>query len=402
MACVAFHASHTTPAAHVGINGQLLSSGDSYRSAGVSGYIRQLLAHLPATAPDLHLTAFLPGNARPPAGPLTLHLSTHWDTQRPWRRILWEQTALPVLSRRHRLALLHGTVAITPVVSPCPTVVTVHDLSFLRFPQAFPRLQRLYLRTQAGRSARAARRVIAVSRATKEDVVRLLHVPADRVDVVYNGVDEAFGPAPQAQVEAFRRARGLPPRAILHLGTLEPRKNLVRLVQAFDLVRRRGHQDVALILAGGKGWDYTAIFQEVARLGLEAAVLFPGYVPDAELPWWYRSAAVFAYPSLMEGFGLPVLEAMACGAPVVTSSASSLPEVAGDAASLVDPTSVDGLAAALAELLDNAELAQERRERGLQQAARFSWRRTAQETAAVYRRSLHLPAPAGDPLRSEP
>ena len=377
-------------AAHVGVNGQLLSGAHSYRSAGVSGYIRQLLAHLPAAAPDLHITAFTPDvDLDLPAG-LDVRRSTRWDTRRPLRRILWEQAALPLLARQARLDLLHGAVNINPALTPCPSVVTVHDLSFMRTPQAFPPMQRAYLQSQVWRSVRAARRVIAVSQATKQDVVELFGVAPERIDVVHNGVDASFCPAPAEQVEAFRRRQGLPQRYILHLGTLEPRKNLVRLVQAFAQVRAHdaSQPSLKLVLAGGKGWDYDAIFVEVARQGLEQEVLFPGYIADEELAWWYRAATVFVYPSLLEGFGLPVLEAMACGAPTVTSNRSSLPEVAGDAALLVDPTSVDALAAALLRLLGDAALAAELRTRGLAQAARFPWSRTAQETAAVYRRAL--------------
>jgi glycosyltransferase involved in cell wall biosynthesis len=379
-------------AARVGINGQLLSGAQTYRSAGVSGYIRQLLAHLPAVAPDLHLTAFTPDVELNLAPELHLRRSVRWDTRHPLRRILWEQTALPLLARRAQLDLLHGAVNVNPTLAPCPSIVTVHDLSFMRYPQAFPPMQRAYLQSQVRRSVRAARRVIAISQATKEDVVGLFGIPPGRVDVVHNGVDASFCPAPPEQVEAFRRQQGLPERYILHLGTLEPRKNLVRLVQAFAQVRSHdaGQPPIKLVLAGGKGWDYEAIFAEVSRLGLAQEVLFPGYVADEELAWWYRAATLFVYPSLLEGFGLPVLEAMACGAPTVTSNLSSLPEVAGDAALLVEPTSVDALATALLCLLRDTALTDELRARGLRQAARFPWSRTAQETAAVYRRALGL------------
>jgi glycosyltransferase involved in cell wall biosynthesis len=177
----------------------------------------------------------------------------------------------------------------------------------------------------------------------------------------------------------------------LHLGTLEPRKNLVRLVQAFGRARDslRYEDNTRLVLAGGKGWDYEPIFQEVSRLNLEAYVVFPGYVPENELLWWYRAAAAFVYPSLWEGFGLPVLEAMACGTPTVTSKASSLPEVAGDGALLVDPLSVEELAEALIRVLGSEETAQRLRQAGMKQASRFSWQQTGQQTAAVYRRALN-------------
>lgn len=374
--------------AHIGINGQLLGGTQSYRSAGVSGTIRQLLLRLPEAAPDLQITAFVPDVPLETSSSLTIRRSRRWNTQHPAGRIVWEQLALPILGQRCHLDLLHGAVNVSPLLAPCPTVITVHDLSFMRYPQAFPALQRVYLQTQVKRSARAARRVIAVSEATKRDVVALFGVPADRIDVVYNGVDAAFCPAAPEEIEAFRRRNGLPDRYVLHLGTLEPRKNLVRLVQAFHAARGRGPRDVKLVLAGGKGWGYDDIFAEVSRLGLDQDVLFPGYISDEDLPWWYRGAELFCYPSLLEGFGLPVAEAMACGTPVITSNVSSLPEVAGDACWLIDPTSEEALADALATLLTDKSRAGTLRAKGPQQAAQFTWHRTAEQTATVYRQAL--------------
>jgi glycosyltransferase involved in cell wall biosynthesis len=262
----------------------------------------------------------------------------------------------------------------------------------MRYPQAFPPMQRAYLQSQVRRSVRAARRVIAVSQATKAGRGSSLACRPLASTWSTTASTASFCPAPAGEVEAFRRQQGLPERYILHLGTLEPRKNLVRLVQAFAQVRSHdaGQPPIKLVLAGGKGWDYEAIFAEVSRLGLEQEVLFPGYVADEELAWWYRAATLFVYPSLLEGFGLPVLEAMACGAPTVTSNLSSLPEVAGDAALLVDPTSVDALATALLCLLRDTALTDELRARAAP-GRPLPLARTAQETAAVYRRALCRP-----------
>ncbi len=210
-------------------------------------------------------------------------------------------------------------------------------------------------------------------------------VASERVIAVPNGVSEAFCPADAAAVAEFRRRRGLPERFILFLGTLEPRKNLVRLLDAYAIWRRASQEPVVLVIAGGKGWFYETIFAHVARLGLEDTVLFPGFVPADELPWWYRAAELFVYPSLFEGFGLPVLEAMACGTPTITSRASSLPEVAGDAALLVDPEDTGELTDAIARTLSEPMLADELRVAGPRQASRFTWARTAAATAGVYR-----------------
>lgn len=291
-----------------------------------------------------------------------------------------------------QMDLLHGLAFATPLASACPTVVTVHDLSFLRFPDAFRRFNRLYLGAVTRVSTRKAARVITVSESTRQDVIRWCGVPGERVVVVPNGVTEEFCPAPPAQVAEFRARRELPERFILFLGTLEPRKNLKRLLDAYAIwLRSHGTPPVdapLLVIAGAKGWFYETIFAQVNDLALNDRVLFPGYVPADELPWWYRAAELFVYPSLFEGFGLPVLEAIACGTPTITSNTSSLPEVAGDAALQVDPIDSEALAAAMARVLAEPALAEQMRAAGLRQAARFSWTRTAAETTAIYRTVL--------------
>jgi glycosyltransferase involved in cell wall biosynthesis len=213
----------------------------------------------------------------------------------------------------------------------------------------------------------------------------LLGVPPEQIDVVYHGVDPAFHPLPDDEVAAFRHRRGLPERFALFVGTLEPRKNLVRLVEAFARIK---NDQVGLVLVGGKGWLYDELFSRVEALGLSKIVTFAGYVTGDELPLWYNAATALAYPSVYEGFGLPVLEAQACGTPVLTSNASSLPEAAGDAGLMVDPYDTDALAAGLHRLLTDESLQYELRERGLIHARQFSWPRTARETAGVYRRAL--------------
>jgi len=318
---------------------------------------------------------------------------SRWDTRSPWRRIVWEQTRLAAETRN--LDLLHGLAFAGPLMAACPTVITVHDLSFLRYPDAFRLPNRLYLSLFTRFSTRRAARVIAVSESTRRDVIALCGVPGERVIVVPNGVTEAFCPADPVTVAEFRRRRGLPDRFILFLGTLEPRKNLVRLLEGYAAWRQASRAPVSLVIAGGKGWFYETIFARVAELGLEDAVVFPGFVPADELPWWYRAAELFVYPSLFEGFGLPVLEAMACGTPAITSNASSLPEVAGDAALLIEPEDVGALTDALARVLSDPQLAAELRVAGPRQARRFSWARTALATTQVYRDVLGLPRQGG-------
>lgn len=377
----------------VGLNAHLLSLERNYRGAGINGYIYQLLRHLPEAggdeSPVLQYRAYLHDAQFEAQRGLSVTRS-RWDTGGPWQRIAWEQTRLAAFSRD--LDLLHGLAFATPLSCACPTVVTVHDLSFLRFPNAFRRFNRSYLSFITRISTRRAARVIAVSESTRQDVIRFFGVPGERVVVVPNGVAEAFRPADPAAVADFRRNKGLPERFILFLGTLEPRKNIVRLLEAYALwlhERPTSAKDApTLVIAGAKGWFYETIFARVNELRLDERVIFPGFVPTEELPWWYRAAELFVYPSLFEGFGLPVLEAMACGTPTITSNASSLPEVAGDAALLIDPEDTEGLAGALARVLAEPEVAAKLRAAGLRQAARFSWARTAAQTVGVYRTSL--------------
>jgi glycosyltransferase involved in cell wall biosynthesis len=272
-----------------------------------------------------------------------------------------------------------------PLVSTCPFVVTVHDLSFLFYPHSFRPLRRSYLRVFARMSVRRARRVIAVSESTKRDLVEIYGISPAKIDVVHNGVDASFQPLPADQVAEFCRQRGLPDRFVLFVGTLEPRKNVSRLIEAYAKLPK---ERPPLVLVGGKGWFYDEIFGRVEVLGLTDKVHFAGFVPAEDLPLWYNAADLFVYPSIYEGFGLPPLEAMACGTAVITSTASSLPEVVGKAGKLVDPTDTDALATAMEQVLVDRDLQEQMQATGLVQARGFSWENAARETVHCYRRAL--------------
>ena len=372
----------------VGLDAHLLSLTQSYRAAGINGYIYELLNRLPAHAPGvppLEFVAYL----REPAfrAPPDLRVErSRWDTVNPWRRIVWEQSVLAAASRK--LNLLHGMAFAAPLAAACPTVVTVHDLSFLRFPEAFRRPNRAYLTAFTRLSTRRATRVIVGAASTRRDVIELCGVAPDRVVTVPYGVSDAFTPVLPVEAAEFRGRKGLPDQFILFLGTLEPRKNIGRLIEAYAVLRQRVTSAPKLVIAGGKGWFYENLFAQVSRLDLGEDVLFTGYVPGEELVWWYRSALMFVFPSLFEGFGLPVLEALACGTPTVTSNVSSLPEVAGNAALLIDPHDTEGLVGAMMRLLNEPDLRAELSVAGVRQAKHFPWSRTAVETAAVYRSAL--------------
>lgn len=274
---------------------------------------------------------------------------------------------------------------VIPALHPRRSVVTVHDLGYLRYPEAHRRRDRLYLDWSTRWSARQAAAVLADSAATKADLVAAYGIAPDKVRVAYLGRDESLAPVIDPAVLAEVRARyGLGPRYLLYVGTLQPRKNLARVLDAFAVsADRPALADVQLVLAGKRGWLYDALFAQVARLNLTDRVRFPGYVPDADLPALLSGALAFVYPSLYEGFGIPVLEAGACGVPVITSNTSSLPEVAGDAALLVDPHDVEAIAEAMVRLVTDAALRAELARRGQENIKRFSWEKCARETLAV-------------------
>lgn len=368
----------------MGVNAHLLSLAHSYRSAGINWYLYHLLRYLPEVRSQIRYTVFL-GDRRYMAVPgIQLRVSS-LPTRHSLVRVVWEQGVQPLAIRRLGLDLLHAPAFVGPLLSSCPVVLTIHDLSFLFFPQGFRPLNRWYLLLFTRLSVRRARRIIAVSESTRQDLIRCYGLPMAQIDVVYNGVDPSFHPWPEAKVTTFRIERGLPEQFLLFVGTLEPRKNVVRLVEAYA---RLSKPRPPLFLVGGKGWLYREIFARIESLGLQNEVQCVGYVPAEDLPGWYNAAELFVYPSLYEGFGLPVLEAMACGTPVVASRSSSLPEVVGQAGMLVDPTDVEALRAALESVLQDPSLRETMRAKGLTQAQGFSWRETARGTAETYQRAL--------------
>jgi glycosyltransferase involved in cell wall biosynthesis len=263
--------------------------------------------------------------------------------------------------------------------------VTLHDLAFLRFPEVLTSAKRLYHRTFTVRSLQQATRIISVSESTKADVQELVGIAGERIQTVYPCIHERFSDVLQEDgIRTLRQQYALTNGYILFLATLEPRKNVTTLIEAYAHLRQTWGVQEKLVLAGGKGWLYESIFARVRELGLEAEVIFPGYVKDDEQVAWYQGASVFAYPSLYEGFGLPVAEALACGTPVVTSNVSSLPEAGAGLALCVDPHDVEALSAALYQALhDQAWRTRCRQEAGAV-SQRFSPETMTAGTIAVY------------------
>jgi len=261
----------------------------------------------------------------------------------------------------------------------------VHDLSFVRAPETSTPVLKAYLDRVVPRSARRATHVLADSQATKDDLIELYGMPPEKITVLLSGVNPEFKPVTDTNsLRAVRQRYQIPDNPyILSIGTVQPRKNYARLITALAALGP-AHEDVHLVIAGGRGWLDSPIFRAVYDQGLEDRVHFIGFARDEDLPALYSGAACLAYPSLYEGFGFPVLEAMACATPVVTSTISSMPEVAGDAALLVDPYSVEAIAEALGRLLSDSELRETLVRRGIAQAAQFTWGRTARQLREVY------------------
>jgi glycosyltransferase involved in cell wall biosynthesis len=371
---------------HIAINAHLLAHTRNFRRAGVSNYTEQLLRHLGHVDQANRYTIFTTRGMRQASLGLPRNFQVRpslLPTINPRVRVPWEQLIAPILLRLHGVDIYHGVLNVMPLACPVPGVVTIHDLSPFLFPQTFRRVNRTYTRWAIRVACRRAAQLIAVSEFTKQEIVRWLHVAPERISVTHNGVGARFAPPDPQALEAFRRRAGLPERFILFLGTLEPRKNLPTLLEAYAGIAAEA--DVPLIIGGGKGWLYDPVFAKVEALQLGGRVRFAGFIDDDDLPLWYAAATVFTLPSLYEGFGIPLLEAMACGTPVVASSSSSLPEVVGDAGLIVSPTDPEALGRALLQLLNDGDLRAELRERGLRRARLFSWADMAERTLDVYR-----------------
>jgi glycosyltransferase involved in cell wall biosynthesis len=288
---------------------------------------------------------------------------------------------------RFGLSLIHSTDFIPPLRSSVPSVITVHDLAFLHYPHFLTASSAAYY-GQIDRAIRSARAVIVPSESTKRDVMAMLGVPANKISVIYEAAAESFTPLPLDEATAYvKRHYNLPASYMLVVGTIEPRKNITGLLQAFHILRTQYNvRDTTLAIAGGKGWLYDETLETIDKLGLRSSVRLLDRVSDEALHQLYVAARCNVHPALYEGFGLPPLEAMACGTPTIVSNVSSLPEVVQDAALLIDPEDPEDLAIAMNRLLADDALHAELREKGLARAACFSWHRAAQATYEVYRR----------------
>jgi glycosyltransferase involved in cell wall biosynthesis len=362
---------------------------------GIGSYAENLLEQFREVAPDISFTVVLQSDdfalrSRLPARARVVQLPARLFRSLP-ARLLFEQLVLPVMAWRYGAEVIHSLHYSLPLLSLPPgagrprRVVTMHDMTAYLLPGMHTRAKGAYMRFFIRQAVFRADRLIFVSASALDDCRRWFGLPLAHTAVVHHGKSGAFRPDGPAEALASVRTRyELPSRYLLYLGTLEPRKNIPLLLRAFAALAER-HPEARLVVAGKKGWHFDEIFHTAAELDLKDRVGFTGYVDEADKPALMRGALLFLYPSLHEGFGIPVLEAMASGVAVIAGNRTSIPEIAGDGALLVDPESLPQFSHALESLYTDATARAQLAARGLARAAKFSWRKTAEETAAVYR-----------------
>jgi len=350
---------------------------------GDSTYWRGLIAGLSHLKSNDEFVLYLDANL--PTGNVTLadNMTVRFVRASSWR--LWSAVAFPLALRKDRVDVAHVQYAIPPLM-PCPVVTSIHDVSFKRYPEFFNTKDRFILDVGVRFALKRASRILAISEYTKREIIDLYRVPPQRVSVIYPGVDEQFTPDDRLASRTFIEEKyGINSPIILTLGVIQPRKNLPTLVKGFAKLKASQEFEHKLVVAGKYDWKEQGLIGLVEELELTQDVLFIGYVPYEDLPALYRAADVFVYPSVYEGFGLPPLEAMACGTPVVTGNRSSLPEVVGEAGIMVDPYDPEAFALAMWNVLSSESLRAEMSQAGLNQAAKFSWDKMATEVLHIYR-----------------
>ncbi len=364
---------------------------------GIGRYTQNLAAHMPALSPQDEFVLFCctaKGAMRVAQAPNT----REEVFQTGMMDAMWEQLSLPNELARVEADAYHSPMFTLPAVTACPTVVTIHDVVFETHPEWVGDKLCSYLSKWSRFAAQTATRIVTVSEFSKQEIVRVYGVDPNRVDVTLEAADRRFFPIEERDhVERVAAKHGLPEQCLLYVGSMETKKNIENLLVAFKRAVDQAGLPHKLALVGGRGGQALDLDALLDRHGCRELVVRPGYVPDGDLPFIYNAAEAFIYPSLYEGFGLPPLEAMACGVPVISSNATSLPEVVGDAGVLVDPEDTDSMAEAIAGVLTDEGQRSDLRQKGLTRAAEFSWEQTARQTLDVYRQAVEGDDASPDP-----
>jgi len=308
------------------------------------------------------------------------------------QRWMWDQLTFPRRAKKAGADLIHQPCFSAPFIFRGPRVVTVHDIISVLFPENLPFASRIFYSKWMPYSYRAATEIITSSLATKRDIQKVLNIPEDKITIIYLAYDEKYKKRlSKVEIHRVREKYKLPAEYLLHIGTLEPRKNLSFLVDVFnEVIKDEKNKNLTLVITGKKGWYYEGLFKKIKVLGLEEKVIFTGYFDESDKSALYQGSKMFVFPSLYEGFGLPPLEAMASGVPVISSNTSSLPEVVGDAGILVSPTDKKGWIEAISLVNNDSKVRQQMIEKNVKQITKFSWEKTARENIAVYERAYKV------------
>lgn len=363
------------------------------QGGGIGRYVRELVGALASIDSSTNYSLFIAGASASLPSPLGNNFT--WKPTRitpKWFARVWHRARipLPVQWFSGNVDLFHATDFVLPPALPViPTVLTVHDLSFVHVPESASPSLKKYLDVVVPRSIYNATHILADSEATRSDIISLYSVSSSKVSVLLSGVNQSFKPIADHKLSLTTRNKynleDVP--YIITVGTVQPRKNYIRLIHALAMLHSRGIK-IHLVISGGKGWLDNPIYDTIAQTHMQEFVHFIGFADDADLPVLYSAATCLAFPSLYEGFGLPILEAMACGIPVVTSNLSSLPEVAGDAALLIDPYDVNAIADALQQLIEDQPLRDRLIQKGLSRVKEFTWQKSARQLLDIYQTLL--------------
>ncbi|WP_333820168.1 glycosyltransferase family 4 protein [Ohtaekwangia sp.] len=358
--------------------------------SGIDYYMKNLLDEFSMRAhQEINISALLSSHSKlqlreSPQGLLKQN-RLRINTANRFRRIYFENFLLAAYQRKHGFNIYHSPNYVLPFFTKQPSVLTVHDTISLDFPDYSQTETAIYHRLAFMRSMRHASRIIAVSNTVKNDILKKVNIDSDKITVIYNGVHKHFKREHSpAKLSEIRHRYSLPERFILFVGNLEPKKNLERLIKAFHIFKKNSEHPHKLVLAGRCGWKYSSVYQAVEDLNLRSEVIFTGYVNENELPAMYSLADLFVFPSLYEGFGIPPLEAMACGTPTLTSTAGALPEVTGNVPLQVNPLDIEDIATGMHTLLQDELLRARAIEKGIAWASQFTWSSTADKTLQVY------------------